>query len=184
MKFDFISSRQPASQKDLVSLAHVHLEARVALGAVLPFYKGFFGLHASIHKASKARSEIAGGRVKDPLQGGNCPNLPWHGEIRCALGSDLRISLQPWCKTVTGAQTKGKSVVVGWLWRGGALWGEETLSLALLLLPSASPSAAHVDVRVQLSQAPGKGIISTTHKKIEGFGICFEVLAARLSKEA
>lgn len=46
------------------------------------------------------------------------------------------------------------------------------------------PAAAHVDVRVQLSQAPGKGIISTTHKKIAGFGIYFEVLAARLSKEA
>lgn len=56
--------------------------------------------------------------------------------------------------------------------------------LALLWLPSAGPSAAPGDVRVQLSQAPGKGIISTTHKEIAEFGICFEVLAARLSKEA
>lgn len=62
--------------------------------------------------------------------------------------------------------------------------GEETLSLALLCLLRASPSVAHVDVSVQLSQAPGKWIISTTHKKIAGFGICFEVLTARLSKEA
>lgn len=62
--------------------------------------------------------------------------------------------------------------------------GKKTLLLALLWLLSASPSAARVDVRVQLSQAPGKGIISATHKKIAGFGICFEVLAARLSKEA
>lgn len=56
----------------------------MALGAVLPFYKGFFGVHASICKATKGRIEIAGGRVKDPLQGGNCPHFPvetWHGEI-------------------------------------------------------------------------------------------------------
>jgi len=57
----------------------------VALGAALPFYRGFFGLHASIHKASKGRSEVTGGgRVKDPLRGGNCPDLPvetWHGEM-------------------------------------------------------------------------------------------------------
>lgn len=52
------------------------------------------------------------------------------------------------------------------------------------LAPESVLSVAHVDVRVQLSQAPGKGIISTTHKKIAGFGICFEVLAARLRKEA
>lgn len=73
----------------------------------------------------------------------------------------------------------------GWLAaEKGALWGEETWLLALLSLLRASPSVARVDIRVQLSQAPGKGIISTTHKKIAGFGICFEVLAARLSKEA
>lgn len=39
---------------------------------------------------------------------------------------------------------------------------------------------AATDVRVQLSQASGEGTVSTTHKKIAGFGICFEVLAARL----
>lgn len=93
MKFDFISSRQPASQKNLVSLAHVDPEAWVALGAVLPFNKGFFGFHTSIHKATKSRSEIAGGGiVKDPLQGGKCLNPPaetFYGEIWWALGSDL-----------------------------------------------------------------------------------------------
>lgn len=96
----------------------------------------------------------------------------------------LCVSSQLWHKTVAGAQTKAKPVVVGWLRREGALWGEENLSLALLWLLSASLSMAHVNVRVQLSQAPGKGIISTTHEKIAGFGICFEILAARLSKEA
>lgn len=83
---------------------------------------------------------------------------------------------------MAGSRTKAK--VVGWLWKEDALWGEENLSLAPFWLLSASPSVAHVDVRVQLSQAPGKGIISTTHKKIAGFGICFEIPAARLRKEA
>lgn len=68
--------------------------------------------------------------------------------------------------------------------REKGLCGEERPLLALLRLLSAGPSAAPVDVRVQLSQAPGKGIISTTHKKIAEFGICFEVLAGRLRKEA
>lgn len=44
MKFDFTSSRQPASQKDLISLARVDQEAWVVLVAVLPFYSGFFVL--------------------------------------------------------------------------------------------------------------------------------------------
>lgn len=98
------------------------------------------------------------------------------------MGSDLCTSFQGWRKA--GAQIKAKRVVVGWPQREGALRGKETLLLALLRLPRAGPSVARVNVRVQLSQAPGKGIISTTHKKISGFGICFEVLAARLSKEA
>lgn len=50
-------------------------------------------------------------------------------------------------------------------------------ALALSTGPAASRMA-------QLSQAPGEGIISTAHKRIAGFGICFEALAARLSKEA
>lgn len=66
--------------------------------------------------------------------------------------------------------------------REKGLCGEERPLLALLRLLSAGPSAAPVDARVQ--QAPGKGIISTTHKKIAEFGICFEVLAGRLRKEA
>lgn len=69
-------------------------------------------------------------------------------------------------------------------YREKGLCGEERPLLALLWLPGAAPSAAPADVRVQLSQAPEKGIISTTHKKIAEFGICFEVPAARLSKEA
>lgn len=73
-------------------------------------------------------------------------------------------------------------LLVGYREKG--LCGGKRRFLALLWLPSAGPSAAPVDVRVQLSQAPSKGIISTTHKKIAEFGICFEVLAARLSKEA
>lgn len=85
---------------------------------------------------------------------------------------------------MAGAQTKAECVVLGWLQREAALQGEETLSLAPLRVLSASPSAPCVDVRVRLSETPGKGIISTTHKQIAGFGICFEVLAARLSKEA
>lgn len=73
-------------------------------------------------------------------------------------------------------------LLVGYREKG--LCGEKRSLLALLWLPSAGPSAPPVHVRVQLSQAPGKGIIPTTHKKIAEFGICFEVLAARLSKEA
>lgn len=69
IKFDFLNSRQPASQKDLVSLAHVYLEAWVALGAVLPFYKGFFGLHASVHKVSKVKVKLQEGEEKRILCG-------------------------------------------------------------------------------------------------------------------
>lgn len=73
-------------------------------------------------------------------------------------------------------------LLVGYREKG--LCGENKPLLALLWLPGSGPAAAPVRVRVQLSQAPGKGIISTTHKKIAEFGICFEALAARLSKEA
>lgn len=69
-------------------------------------------------------------------------------------------------------------------YREKRLCGEKRPLLALPWLPSTGPSAAPVDVRVHLPQAPRKGIISTTHEKITEFGICFEVPAARLSKEA
>lgn len=72
-----VQGQVQASQKELVSLAHVYLEPRMALEAALPSYKGFFGLYASVHEVSKGRNETAGeGREKDPLQRENCPNVP------------------------------------------------------------------------------------------------------------
>jgi len=110
---------------------------------------------------------------KESLSGGCCSSQGrldrlwgWTGVSLSNLGTRQWLELQwkqsKWC----------------WLVAERRCWAPAVGSaLALSTGPAASRMA-------QLSQAPGEGIISTAHKRIAGFGICFEALAARLSKEA
>lgn len=78
---------------------------------------------------------------------------------------------------VVGAQVKAECMMLA----GGR---EKVLGRSCWLCSGSQSGSILPGCWVQFSQTPGGEIISTMHKKIAGFGICFEAFAGRLSKEA